>query len=56
MPEISIHPSIWSKHGWYGEGDEYHKCGWHRVVFKGHFIDEVFAWPVDDPANAKFGL
>lgn len=62
MPTISLHPSIWSKHG-HHEGEyipgqqmpTYHPCEWHRCIFKGRFIDELHAWPVDDPANAKFG-
>lgn len=64
LPEISIHPSIWhhSHAVWHPEGgpdgDGYFEnilCEWHRVIFKGRFIDELFAWPVEDPANAKFG-
>lgn len=64
LPALSIHPSIWS-HGhavWHEDGGpdgtgwfENIKCEWHRVIFKGRFIDELFAWPVEDPANAKFG-
>jgi hypothetical protein len=63
LPELSIHPSIWSKHGYWveskppegGKAEDYVHCEWHRVIFKGRFIDELFAWPVEDPANAKFG-
>jgi hypothetical protein len=54
----SIHPSIW-QHGHIGHKEDgepvFIECEWHRVIFKGRFIDELFAWPVEDPANAKFG-
>jgi|SRR5579859_584230 len=59
LPEVSIHPSIWSHtHSWWNEEKQAFErvdCEWHRCIFKGRFIDELFAWPVDDPANAKFG-
>ena len=54
-----MHPSLWghSHSVWNEEKDDFDNipCEWHRVIFKGRFIDELFAWPVEDPANAKFG-
>lgn len=54
LPQLSVHPSIW-QHGHLGDQGEYVECEWHRCIFKGRFIDELFAWPVEDPVNAKFG-
>jgi hypothetical protein len=52
----SIHPSIW-QHGHISNTGDAHfvECEWHRCIFKGRFIDELHAWPIDSPANAKFG-
>ena len=59
LPEISIHPSIWhhTHVEWNGEKGTFTQipCEWHRCIYKGRFIDQLFAWPVEDPANAKFG-
>lgn len=63
LPAVSIHPSIW-QHGHHEDVKDdkgeivnirFIDCQWHRCIFKGRFIDELFAWPVEDPANAKFG-
>ena len=59
LPAISVHPSFWGHaHAVWNEekGDfDVIKCEWHDVIFKGRFLHELFAWPVEDPANAKFG-
>lgn len=59
LPAISIHPSFWGHtHAVWDEarGDfDLIPCECHVVIFKGRFIEGLFAWPAEDPANAKFG-